>query len=280
MNRVAAGFALAEAPVVAPGGTLLVSDVIVGGVRRFDSGGEELSPFVERRRGIGGMVVRSDGSVVASGRDLSVVSTAEEPSVLAEPGPGGTGFNDLSLTPAGGIVAGLLTCHPFEGGALSPGRLLHLDGKGDREVTRLAFNWPNGIGFSPLGDRIYVADFAEGVVHAGAWHGSVADLALDPWYVSPSGDADGMAIDANGHLWLASGAGGSILRIDADGQLVETIDVPDDFVSSCCLWPEQQRLVVTTGTGVFFHDLGRGTDAPERRGDDARPTPTPTLETP
>ena len=122
-------------------------------------------------------------------------------------------------------------------------------------TTALPFCWPNGAGFSPAGDRFYLADYDTGVVHATSWTGTVEDLELTPWITSPTGDADGLAVGDDGHVWLAAGSGRCILRHDTNGELVERIEVPDDFVSSCCFWPGQDRLVITTGTGVFFHGV-------------------------
>ncbi len=260
MRRIADGFDLAEGPVVRFGTTLLVADVMAGGIRRFDASGTELPLLIDRRRGIGGVAVLGDGSVIVGGRDLSTVADDGTVTTLADLEPGGTGYNDLAVTPTDGILAGLLTCHPLAGGDLTPGRLVLLDRNGGREVSTTEFSWPNGIGFSSTGHRVFVADFDRGVVHRGEWNGALADLVLRPWFVSPSGDADGLAVGDDDHVWLASGSGGSILHVDPDGGLVEELAVPDDFVSSCCLWPETDRLVITTGTGVFFHefDTGRG----------------------
>jgi sugar lactone lactonase YvrE len=235
---------------------LLVSDALGGGVRRFDADGLELDPLLDHRRGIGGMGLLADGSVVVSGRDLSVVRPDGITEVVAGLVEGGTFYNDLAVAGDGTVVAGMLTYQPFAGGDPTPGVLVAVAPDGARSSAPLPFTWPNGVGFSPSGDVVYVADFTTGVVHRGGWRGDVAGLELRPWVTSPSGDADGLAVSEDGHVWVATGAGGAVLRHDATGEPVERLDVPDDFVSSCCLWPGRDRLVVTTGTGVFLHDLG------------------------
>ncbi len=255
MEHIADGFALAEGPVITPADELLVSDVLNGGVRRFAADGSELEPLLDRRRGIGGMGIGPGGLAVVSGRDLSRVADDGTLTVLAEQTEGGTGFNDLVVTSSGDVIAGMLTCHPMGGGELTPGALVQIAPAGDRTEVALTISWPNGMGLSPGGDTFYLSDFETGVVHAGAWTGSVADLELEPWFVSPTGDADGLAIDDDGHIWLAGGVGRCILHVDPDADLVERIDVPGDFVSSCCFWPGRDRLVITTGTGVVFHTL-------------------------
>ena len=234
---------------------LLVSDVLGGGVRRFDPEGSELEPLLARRRGIGGMAQLPDGAVVVSGRDLSAVGPHGDLVTVAETLIGGTGFNDLTSSAEGTILAGMLTCQPLSGGQLTPGVLVEVRADGEVLSAPLPFTWPNGIGFTPGEDALYLADFTTGVVHRGEWTGSVVGLTLEPWVTSPSGDADGLAVGADGDVWVASGAGGSVLHHGSSGRLLGEIEVPDDFVSSCCLWPDAARLVITTGTGVFVHDL-------------------------
>jgi sugar lactone lactonase YvrE len=203
---------------------------------------------------LGGMAELPDGSVVVSGRDLSVADRDGGLSVVAEVLEGGTGYNDLTVTAGGTIVAGLLTCHPLGGGELTPGILVEVRPGGGTASAPLPFSWPNGIGFSPREDVVYLADFATGVVHRSPWSGSVTDLELQPWVTTPSGDADGLAVGPEGDLWVAAGAGRSVLHYRADGKLLDAVEVLDDFVSSCCLEPGAGRLVITTGTGVFVHE--------------------------
>lgn len=255
MERIADGFSLAEAPVVASDGSLLVSDVLGGGVRRFDRGGNELAPFVERRRGVGGMGRLTDGRIVISGRDLSAVDADGSQAVLAPLQDGGTGYNDLTITSTDTVIAGMLTFRPFADDEHTPGILVSVDPDGAVETAALPFTWPNGAGFSRSGDVLYVADFATGVVHRSPWTGSITDLHLEPWVTSPTGDADGLAVSETDDVWVAGGAGGTVLRYDAEGALVDELTVPDDFVSSCCFWGPGARLAITTGTGVFVHDL-------------------------
>ena len=50
---------------------------------------------------------------------------------------------------------------------------------------------------------------------------------------APDGaSCDGLALDAEGGLWVALGPAGAIGRHAPDGKLVEVIDVPADFVAS------------------------------------------------
>ena len=58
---------------------------------------------------------------------------------------------------------------------------------------------------------------------------------------------DGMAIDAEGCLWVAFWRGGAVRRFTADGELLEEIAVPVQRTTSCCLGgPDLRDLYVTT----------------------------------
>jgi gluconolactonase len=254
MEQLARGFSLAEAPLVVDD-VLAVSDVLGGGVRRFRADGTEVEPLIEDRHGIGGMGLLSDGGTVVSGRDLTIVRPDGSTEVLAEVPVGGTGFNDI-LVVDDSVIAGVLTSRPMAGEPLQPGALLHVERDGTATSAPVSFCWPNGIALGPGGDRLHVADYAEGVVHAGTWTGQLSGLVLEPWFTSPTGDVDGLALDDDGSFWIAGGAGGVVLHVDEHGTEVGQLDVPDDFVSSCCLWPGRSALVVTTGTGVFLHSFG------------------------
>ncbi len=255
MERIATGFSLAEAPTIAPDGTLLVSDVIAGGVRRFRPDGTEIAPLLDRRRGIGGMGILPNGRVVVTGRDLSTVDDAGVLEPIADLPERGTGFNDIGITPDGTIVAGVLTSNPLAGGPLQRAIVTVMTPNGSRADVDIDFGWPNGIGFSADGDLIWISDFDTGVVYSGPWEPGSTTLDLEPWAGSPSGDADGLSVTKEG-VWVAGGAGRCLFRYDAAGALVDKVEVPDDFVSSCREWPDSGSLVITTGTSVFVHDLG------------------------
>jgi sugar lactone lactonase YvrE len=253
VRRIADGFSLAEAPVVDTDGHLLVADVLVGGVRRFDVDGHELESLLAKRRGIGGMGVRADGTVIVSGRDLSLVDAGGALSTLVPLPDGGTGFNDLMIAPDGTVIAGVLTCHPLGGGDLTPGLLAVITPDGDARFTPLDFCWPNGIGLSPDEGTLYVSDFHTGIVHSGRWNGPSLAPTLEPWVQSPTGDADGLTITPDGSVWVAGGAGGCLIGYDPSGELVDRIDLPGEFVSSSCRWPKTESIAITTAAGVWLH---------------------------
>ena len=89
------GFVLAEAPLpdAMNGSGLRVADTLGGGVRRVDlAGGSDAGELLPGRRGIGGLAHAAHGGLLATGRDVVVLSVdAIEPSTVIPPGPGITG---------------------------------------------------------------------------------------------------------------------------------------------------------------------------------------------
>src|SRR5882757_4530079 len=96
---------------------------------------------------------------------------------------------------------------------------------------------------------MYAADYDTGTVLRGRWTGPDPDAPprLEPWWSSPSGQADGLAVDEAGGVLVALGTGAGVARIRPDGALDHVLPVPAAFVSSVCFAGEQLRdLIITT----------------------------------
>ena len=244
---LASGFGLTEAPCWDRAGGVYFSDVLQGGVRRWSrTGGVE--DVLPKRRGIGGMCLHADGGIVVSGRDVLHVRDAEQRTLLGEM-EGVTGYNDLGVDSAGRVWVGALRFRPFAGESPVPGEVWTI-GPSGAAVAQRGVDWPNGIGFSPDGAIAYVCDYAHGTV--------VADGA-GVFARVPVGSADGLAVDEQGGVWVATGEGRSLARFAPDGALDRTIDVPRaSFVTSLCFGGDDLRdLYVTAicepGGGSLLH---------------------------
>lgn len=240
---VAQGFGLAEAPVW-DGESLLFSDAIFGGVKRVGKDGrvEEVLP---KRRAIGGMAMHEDGGLLISGRDVLHLRPDGEQVVVLDRQPGFAGYNDMGTLGDGTLIVGALRFNPMQGETPEPGALVTLrPGDDHPDTTELPIvNWPNGIACAPDGETFYLADFAEGRI----WRDG-----HEAWAKSPTEQADGIAVDLEGGVWVALGGGASIGRF-FEGDLERTIDVPGaDFVSSVCFGgPALDDLYVTARTAVL-----------------------------
>jgi len=249
MEELVAGRGLLEGPTVAGEGGVYFSDVIQGGVYRWSP--EGVAQVIPKRRGVGGIVLHADGGLVVTGRDVQHVRDGESRVLLSLDGV--TGFNDLATAPDGSVYVGALRFHPFQGDPPVPGEIWRVAPGGEAAAVAGGVLWANGIGFSPDGRTAYGSDYARSCVLA--W-----DVTDDGMLSSPrvfaemaAGSADGMAVDEEGGVWVATGEGGRIARFQADGRPDRALDVPASFVSSLCFGGSDMRdLYVTTGDGKLL----------------------------
>jgi sugar lactone lactonase YvrE len=201
------------------------TDALGGGVfRRMPDG--EVETVDALRRGVGGLVLHEDGGVVASGRRLTHLHEGGARDLLSVAGV--TGFNDIQADPEGGVLAGALRYRPFRGEDPVPGGVWRLRGDGEAEELFGGVVWPNGIALSPDATTVYVCDYQAACVLAWDGGGETRVHARAPEGAS----CDGLAVDAEGGLWVALGQGGGIGRYEPDGALAEVVDVPAQFVAS------------------------------------------------
>jgi len=242
---------LLEGPRITAGGGFVYSDVIAGGLWSCSPEGV-LGELLPRRRGIGGVVAHAAGGWVISGRSiLHVLPDGTQRELLADPEV--PGYNDLGATPAGDLLAGELRYRPMAGEPEREGRLLVLAPGGELRVLSEEVLWPNGIGVSPDGKRVYFSDYGRRRV-------LVTDLAGGPTEVfamAPRGSADGLAVDAEGGVWIALGEAGALARFTPGGELDELTEVPAGFVSSVSFGGADMRdVLISTADNELRPELG------------------------
>ncbi|HLJ63271.1 MAG TPA: SMP-30/gluconolactonase/LRE family protein [Stellaceae bacterium] len=102
---------------------------------------------------------------------------------------------------------------------------------------------PNGIGLSPLGDVLYVAETVTGRLWAFEITGPGAIKRAPP--PSPNGGRlvaglpgyqlfDSLAVEASGNICVATLATGAISVISPEGSLVEQVMMPDPITTNIC----------------------------------------------
>jgi len=236
---------LLEAPRLRPDGAALYSDVLAGGVFEVSPAGE-VRELVPDRRGVGGLVPHRDGGVVVTGRTLSHVAVGgSEHELLGREGV--TGYNDLTTDADGAVLVGALRYRPLAGEEPVPGRLLRVHDRGSAEVLTERVTWPNGVGVSLDGSAVYLSDYAARRVLVLPAAGGDPDVFCE----SPDGSADGLAVDAEGGVWLALGEGGAVARFTAAGELDAVVGVPARFVSSLSFGgPDGRDVLITTADNL------------------------------
>jgi sugar lactone lactonase YvrE len=116
------------------------------------------------------------------------------------------------------------------------GRLyrLELDGRCTLVLDGLTIS--NGIGWSPDGGTMYLADSGTGEVYAFDFDPDSGALDRRRTLVhvgTPGAAPDGLTVDDDGDVWVALGNGGALARYTPDGALRETVPVPADRPTSC-----------------------------------------------
>jgi sugar lactone lactonase YvrE len=151
-------------------------------------------------------------------------------------------LNDGKPDPFGNFVVGSVD---FSG---EPnGNLYRITPSGGTSILRGGFINANGLGWTADGRTIYFTDSVYRTVYA-------ADYSIDAgltnervFATTPDGLPDGLTVDAEDHVWLASPRSSQILRFDPDGCVVLECKPPSDLVTSLeFVGPELTTLVITT----------------------------------
>ena len=258
IEMLAWGFGLIEGPRPDAEGNLYFSDVTRGGVHRLAPDGS-VTVAVPKRRGVGGIALHADGGLVLSGRNICHVRDGETRVVFELPDIGG--FNDLFTDAAGRVYVGSLRDDPFSvGGERKAGEAYRIDLDGTATQIYGDVGLTNGIGFSPDGHRIYHSDSAAQtiLVHTIDDRGEVDPTSRAVFTRVKGGVPDGLAVDAEGGVWVAVYGGSRVDRYAPDGTHDRSLAVPAESVTSLVFaGPDLSDLIVVTADN---------TEHPEREG--------------
>jgi D-xylonolactonase len=230
IESLAWGYGLIEGPRVDGAENLYFSDVTNGGVfRRRRDGTIDL--IVPKRRGVGGIALHADGGLVISGKNICHIRDGVTRVVFADDRT--PGFNDLFADADGRVYTGSIRSNPFsDSGPRTPGECYRIEAQ-DR-ATQLYDDvaLSNGIGFSPDGRTMYHSDTAARSIRV---HRLDADGRATPAAaIRVEGRPDGLAVDAEGGVWVALYGAGAVQRYLPDGTADTRIAVPSRAVTSLC----------------------------------------------
>ena len=203
-----------------------------------------------RRRRAGGFVVAVERGFLLLDEDLRVDRSV-------------TAFSDRSLRmnegacdPAGRLFCGSMAYDARPGA----GSVFRLDPDLSIHVALDGVTIPNGLLWTADGTRAYHADTGDDLVHVMAYDavsGAFGERRPFLRFDDHAGSPDGMALDVEGGLWVASWGGGAVQRFDPDGRLTETIRLPVTRVTSCAFGGQSGRTLFITTSRV---DVPTGTE--------------------
>jgi sugar lactone lactonase YvrE len=208
--------------------------------------------------------VAAAGYVLAAGNGFLLSDHGGTVRELAQPdtGPIRVRMNDGACDPQGRFWAGTMAYDESPGaGALYR---LELDTSCTTVLTGLTIS--NGIGWSPEGTTMDLADSGTGTIDAFTFDPGTGDLDERRTIVrigGPSFAPDGLTVDDHGDIWVAVWGGGALRRYRPDGSLLTTVAVPVDRPTSCAFGgPDRTTLFVTTARhGLDRASLDRQPDA-------------------
>jgi sugar lactone lactonase YvrE/enterochelin esterase-like enzyme len=255
---VSQGYKFTEGPAVDRNGNVYFVDAAESKIFRADAQTGRVALFKTDAGGASGLMFGRDGRLyAAAGKKKRIVAYTPDgaESVIAE----GLGSNDLAVTSAGGIYVSDPGAH----------RIWYIDPNGDKRVVHQGADiiFPNGVRLSPDEGLLYVADTASRWVWSFQVQpdGSLANG--EPFYHLEIPDevesgplragADGMTVDAEGYLYVATKLG--IQICDQPGRVVGIIRKPGAADPSNLVFggPNLDMLYVTAGDKLYRRHLRR-----------------------
>ncbi|WP_243062320.1 SMP-30/gluconolactonase/LRE family protein [Humibacter sp. RRB41] len=218
------------------GGRLLIVDMLAGEVLDLGdptAAGAAGEPVTAVRHAVGSPVAAalrpraSGGFVVATEHGFSLFSDPFElertvPDVVTD---AGIRMNDGGCDPQGRFYCGTMA-YDEEPGA---GTLYRLDPDGSTHVVFDGVTISNGLQWSADGETAYYVDTPTNHIDVFDFDGKDASFhdrrtfaVVDP----TDGHPDGLAVDADGGVWVALWNGGQVRRYDSAGALTAVVEVP------------------------------------------------------
>lgn len=214
---------------------------------------------------VGAVAVAEDGTLLVAAQEQLVVVT---PDGTRQAGPRiiAAGerrrLNDGGTDPAGRFLVGSLSlAGPSERESLvrleQDGRLTGLD----HDLTL-----SNGLAWSADGRLMYSVDTERRTVFVRDYEASTGEVGERRVHlVLDAGFPDGIALDAEDHLWIAVWGMGEVRRYSPAGALVRSLTLPAPHTSSVAFADVDLRtLVVTTATADLDEGLRRAYPASGR----------------
>jgi sugar lactone lactonase YvrE len=165
----------------------------------------------------------SQGALLAIGRRIVL----DDGQVLGavEDGRRANRFNDCKCDPQGRLWAGTMSRQRSAGVAA----LYRLAPGGEIELVLPNVTISNGLGWSPRGDRMYFVDSTTQRIDVFDFDAATGRIAgRRPFASMEPGDGlpDGIAVDADGGVWVCLFGGGAVRRYDEAGGLDAVIPLP------------------------------------------------------
>ncbi|GAB2751793.1 SMP-30/gluconolactonase/LRE family protein [Salinifilum aidingensis] len=153
-------------------------------------------------------------------------------------------MNDGGCAPDGSLFCGSMAVSE----APEEGSLFRLDPLGEVTIAIPEVTVSNGFAFSPDGGTAYYVDTPTQCVDAFDYVDYQLQRRRTVVRIDPAdGAPDGLAVDAQGDIWVALWGGGAVRHYTPEGRLVATYEVPAPRVTACAFGgADYDELFITT----------------------------------
>lgn len=203
---------------------------------------------------VSGWVRLDDGSLlVVAGLERRLVSVRNGVATTFADATGMVGWalNDLLRAPDGHCYVGGIDFNLFAnpGQAGQPSPLMHVTPDGRVSVATREIVFANGMTILP-GGELLVADSLTGELLAftRTADGTLTDRRV--WAVLPGEMPDGLCLDAEGAVWIASHH--QVLRVREGGEVTDVVDMGSTRATACMLGGADGRTLLVTASDT--HD--------------------------
>ena len=254
-ERVLASAAVVgEGPVWDAGeGCLYWVDIERGEVHRFDPEARHDTVAITLDRQVGAVGLRDGGGLVLAVREGFATWRPGQAGVDVVARPLGSNslcrMNDGACDAAGRFWAGSMA---LQEDVLRAGSLYRLDPDGSIVEVLAGVSLSNGIDWSPDGRTMYHVDTSAHTLSAYPFEGLTGALGparalID--FEPDTGYPDGIAVDAEGCIWVALWLGSRVCRYSPAGELLGVVEIPTPLVTSCAFGgPTLEDLYITTAS--------------------------------
>lgn len=231
--RMASGVYLEGLAVDPQTGTAWYSDVIAGGVHGIAPDGSKIATFDPDRMWTGGIALNHDGCVLSSGEGgirWNDPCTGRSGWLLDRlEGQPINGINEFAPDGTGGMFFGTNDIEMVvKGDTTRPTAIYRMTAAGEIGKVADGIGFSNGMAFDPERRRLYCND-----TFVCTWSFDVADdfTLRNRQVFLKKEDADGMALDAAGNVWITGFRSNFLERVSPEGALLERIAVPPGSVT-------------------------------------------------
>ncbi len=175
-------------------------------------------------------------------------------------------LNDMVVDKVGRAYIGDDAFDMSAGMPPKPGRLILVTPEGDARAVAESLSFPNGMVITPDGSSLIVAETigrrltAFDVAQDGSLTGRrlFADLSV----IGAGGILpDGICLDAEEAVWVASLATGEFIRVTEGGTVTERIPVPGKWAVACTLGNEDRRTLFMCTARTTPAEMAQGKSA-------------------